>query len=105
MALTKSGKKVAKKDPSLPDRADIPTDPNASIGVLEVAVLLDMSPKWVYETFSRMVPPRKTGINGGGLSRWKRKQVDDWLEVSSKIHVTVPDRHRKPRKPRKKKVA
>lgn len=59
-----------------------------------------MSEKWVYETFSKMVPPRKTGVNGGGHSLWQRKRIDEWLEVSSKIHVTAPPRRirRKPRK-------
>ena len=82
------------------DPLTIPTDPNAVLGVPEVAVLIGMSEKYVYETFSRMVPPRKTGINGGGKSLWQRKRIDDWLEVSAKIQVRPPVR--RPRKPRKK---
>jgi len=87
------------------DPRTIPTDPSAVLGVPEVAVLIGMSEKYVYETFSRMVPPRKTGINGGGKSLWQRKRIDEWLEVSAKIQVRVPDRHRKPRKPRKPNAA
>jgi predicted DNA-binding transcriptional regulator AlpA len=59
----------------------IPSDPNAVLGVPEASVLIGMSEKYVYETFSRMVPPRKTGINGGGKALWQRKRIDDWLEV------------------------
>ncbi len=109
MALPKPSKKVppaevaarkVRRRATAPDPSTIPTDPNAVLGVPEVALLVGMSEKWVYETFSRMVPPRKTGVHGGGRSLWTRKRIDDWLEVSSKIQVRTPDRRR--RKPRKK---
>lgn len=98
MVPTPSEKKVSCRQAARPDLLTIPTEPNAVLGVTEVAVLIGMSEKWVYTTFSRLVPPRKTGVNGGGRSLWQRKRIDEWLEVSAKIQVSTPSRKRKPRK-------
>lgn len=102
MVPTPSEKKVAAREArrkaARPDPSTIPTNPNAVLGVAEVAVLIGMSEKWVYTTFSRLVPPRKTGVNGGGKSLWQRKRIDEWLEVSAKIQVSAPIRKRKSRK-------
>lgn len=78
MAIQVSSEQVATgkaRRKATPDPSDILTDPNAILGVAEVAVLIGMSDKWVYETFSKMVPPRKTGAHGGGRSLWQRKPL------------------------------
>lgn len=60
--------------------AGMPADPapdHAVIGVNEIAEMTGMSVRWVYETFTVLVPPMKFG----NRSRWYRWQVLAWIDA------------------------
>lgn len=79
-------------------------DPNAFHGVDDVAAIFGMSKKWVYYSFSPQCPPAKTGVNGGGKSRWLGWQILAFAENKRLAGVT-PKPQPRLRKPRRKKVA